>query len=80
MTPDTPMIASATAAPYRAVSNRDYRGQKLPSILGPETKEGWSEVTHAREWLRSIKHGGRIERWNAHERKYEVIETVEATK
>jgi len=77
------------AANFKAISARDYRGNKLPSIFGPEIK-CFSEPEHARAWLTSLSWGGKIERWDESTKasvgggktrgSYIHYETVEATK
>jgi hypothetical protein len=76
MNPENPIPVSPYRNPFRAVSNRDYRGQPLPSPFGAEAKE-YREAEHALKWLRSLPHGGSLEKWDESAKKYLTIETVE---
>jgi hypothetical protein len=74
--PENPNVISPYRNPFRGVSNRDYRGQALPSPFGAEAKE-YREAEHALNWLRSLPNGGHLERWDESAKKYVTIETVE---
>jgi hypothetical protein len=65
--------------PFRATSNRDYRGEVLPSAYGAEVKH-FSEVEHARKWLREIRFGGKLEQYDSVKKQYRFLELVEASK
>ena len=73
--PENPNPVPLFHAPFRATSNRDYRGQPLPSIFGPEIKS-FGEQPFAKNWLLSIKNGGKIEKWNEHSHNYDLVECV----
>jgi hypothetical protein len=53
MNPENPIPVPLARNAFRAVSNRDYRGQALPSPFGAEAKE-YQEAEHALKWLRSL--------------------------
>jgi hypothetical protein len=63
--------------PFKATSNRDHKGQPLPSVFGPEIKY-FSEVEHARKWLREIRFGGKLEQFDHVKKHYAFLALVEA--
>ncbi len=76
MSPETAVTANPA---FKAISNRDYRRQPLPSPFGAEIKY-WTTLKSAREWLSELGFGGRIEQWDEGSKAYKLVEVVEATK
>jgi hypothetical protein len=76
--PAVPVVA-LYRNPFRAVSNRDYKGAPLPSIFGAEARE-YQKSEFALQWLRSLPHGGHLEKWDESTKKYVVIEIIEPAK
>ena len=71
------VVPSVGRAEFRAISNRDYRRQQLPSVFGAETKCFFNREG-AQKWLESLGDGGKIEAWSAKEQRYELLATIEA--
>ena len=71
------ILPPVNRAEFRAISNRDYRRQQLPSPFGAETK-GFFSREGALRWLESLGYGGKIEAWNEAAKRYEHRETVAA--